>query len=70
MEIKTCSCCKQSKKNTKLQKINSRFFDLCSECIESLRWTQACLKSGTDLLVKKMPEKYQRVSKFSVSACE
>ena len=70
LDTEKCYCCYKFKKDTKLQKVNTKFFNLCPECIESLKWTQACLRIGTEKLVSDMPNKWQRATKFSVTACE
>jgi hypothetical protein len=65
-----CECCEKVKNERTKKSIGKKFFLLCDECIESLKWTQACLKSGTNKLLEKCPDKYERVSNFSVQAIE
>jgi hypothetical protein len=49
------------------KKVGKGFFDFCPECWESMLWTQAVLKSGTDKLVEEHPNKYIKTSQFSVA---
>jgi hypothetical protein len=66
----TCECCQKKDKTVKTQQLNNRMYWLCAECLLSLQWTQSCLKLGTEKILKDFPEKYKRVSKFSVTAIE
>jgi hypothetical protein len=66
---KLCVCCNKNKKETILQKINKKFYNLCPDCVQDTKWTQKVLEIGTNWILEKMPEKYQRTSKFSVTAC-
>ena len=69
-----CESC-NLQKIQKIQKIGvtrkrlmKGFSNLCPECVEDLKWTNKCLEIGTDFLVDKLPEKYVKFSKYSVTA--
>jgi len=62
-----CDCCKVVKNERTKKPIGKRFFLLCVDCIENLKWTQASLKSGTNKILKTMPERFRRSSQFSVT---
>lgn len=68
--VRKCCTCFKNKENTITKKIGKHYFDFCPECLESLKWTQACLRAGTDKLLEKQPTKFRRVTQFSVTAIE
>jgi hypothetical protein len=63
-----CECCREGKNQRTKKEIGKKFFLLCDECIASLKFTQACLRSGTDKILETMPERFRRVSQFSVTS--
>lgn len=65
-----CECCQQRKNERTKKEIGKKFFLLCNDCIESLKWTQACLKSGTTKLLENLPKRFIRATQFSVTAID
>jgi hypothetical protein len=66
----TCDSCKEVKKAITKKGIGKKFFLLCLDCIENLKWTQASLRSGTNEILERLPERFKRVSQYSVTSIE
>ena len=62
-----CDCCKQVRLGLYKVKLMKNYAMLCNECREEMKFVNICLKSGTDKIVKTMPESYRRTSNISVT---
>ena len=66
MDTRRCCTCFKNKQVTVNKRVGKGFYDFCPECWEDMKWTQASLRSGTDKLTTKYPDKYIKNSQFSV----
>ena len=62
-----CDCCGLDRKNVTTKRLINGFSALCPECVENTKWTSKVLEFGAEWIVKRMPEKFQRSSRFSVT---
>jgi ssDNA-binding Zn-finger/Zn-ribbon topoisomerase 1 len=62
----------QKKKITKLRGKgeDDGAYVFCPECIEDMKWTQACLRLGSEQLLSRLAKTHRRMTQFSVTLCE
>jgi hypothetical protein len=65
-----CDCCKTTKVGLTKKKLMKGYKFLCDECDERMKYVNICLRSGTDLILKNMPERFHRATIFSVNPIE